>query len=133
MTQQPPLPCRRLCAEGSAAPYRDSTSENGRFVKEAAFAEALDAERGDVDKAGAAVEDKIGEDAAGGGRVHDAVAAEAVGEVETLKLRDAAEDSMPTTRPPGATAAAMSAVMAPVPQPTSSTVMPGRSSAASRR
>src|SRR5215213_10127427 len=74
--------------------FYNQGSENRSLFEELAFGEALGAQRRGVEEARFVVEDEVGKDAAGGGRVHDAVAAEAVGEEEAADAWGAADDGV---------------------------------------
>src|ERR1700749_4611076 len=75
-----------------------------------AFVEACGSQFMNVERCGFAVDDYFGEQLAERGRVHDAVAGGAVGEVEVLKPFGAAEERVPVGRhlvEPGPTSAAL--------------------------
>ena len=56
------------------------------FVYQTAFGKARQVEGAGVDQFGVAAQDEVREDAAGGRGMHDAMAAEAVGKVQTWDL-----------------------------------------------
>ena len=60
--------------------------QNGGFLDSPAFGETLHIQVFGVDHAGLAMEDQVRENAARGGRMHHAVAAKAVGEIESTEV-----------------------------------------------
>ena len=60
--------------------------QDGGFLDSPAFGETLHIQVVGVDHAGLAMEDQVRENAARGGRMHHAVSAEAVGEVESTEV-----------------------------------------------
>ena len=67
-------------------------SQNRGLFQQMACSEPLDAELRGVDEIGVTFQNQVSRDAAGGGGVHDAVAAEAVDEVQTFDIWRGADD-----------------------------------------
>ena len=74
--------------------FRKKSLENGGFFDSAARGKALDVQILGVNDMGLAVHDQVGDNAAGSGRMHYAVAAEAVGVVESADLGRGTQDGV---------------------------------------
>src|SRR5512133_2080941 len=78
------IPASAASSSGVAAANRNQRMEfsllqNSEFVQQLAFGEAADVQHGRIDDLRATVQDEVGCDAAGSGRMHYPVAAEACG------------------------------------------------------